>query len=190
MRIRKVRSPEEQKFMSLFGATDLYLNNTAGLDQASVGLFAQGSLTGAWGDAPILAFEPLSHEITAQPNPDNPESFPGEHHRSIGEIIMASQKESKTVAEVPEQDPVILDHPEPVTSYESDHGPEQVQADETKTDLEYLTGALSDSGHRVSDVKKLPSGAVRITVEDLIQGQEIGRLRPEPVFAGAGGRQP
>ena len=54
----------------------------------------------------------------------------------------------------------------------------EAKAAENEKRLENLLGILEESGMKVKDVKELPSGTTRITLDDFLKGKET----PEPVL--------
>ena len=161
-RRRRYRSQEEAKFMSFFGATDLCLKNLQGIDNISA-TYSSGGLGSSW-DVPLSSAEPLPSELAPIPLPA-PESAAGEACRRSRDVILPPKRES-TVPALASGAGCI----------------EQHDQDTRVNELEELIEFLGEKGHKVAEVKALPAGITRITVEDLLSKKNV--REPELVKVG------
>jgi len=160
-RIKKLRTPEEVKFMSFFGATDLYNSYSNGIDTLSLqnpAMASQASL-----NVPLPMTVPMpSDEIPLFPVSERKEIHPSTHVSAV---------------------PALTDHVVP--ALESDAGLNESGHDTEKNNTQILVEFLEEMGRKVHEVKALPAGVTRITVADLIHNQKAR----EPELVGAGGRR-
>ena len=157
-RLKKVRTPEEAKFMSIFGATDLYNSYSSGLDELS-------SHNPAMQPQDVLNV-PLP--MTVPMSLDEIPLLPGSEHREIQPAVRGTAV------------PVLTGHAVPAL----ESGVIQNEDINQGTDTEVLVEFLEGMGQKVQEVKGLPAGVTRITVADLIGAQKVR----EPELVEAGGR--
>jgi len=161
-RAKKIRSPEDAKFMKLFGATDLYLNNTKGIGPVAMPDLGLNSDLG-WA-APISSGIPLSSDsfIPIRPVTQRDAVIPKQAKASMS----STQTETKG------------DRKEPSFAEGEAHSSEKHEVGE-------LLSFLDEAGVGVGEVKTLPSGATKITLEDLFGPMHT----KEPEFVRVGARQ-
>lgn len=159
-RQKKMRTPEETRFMKFFGATDLHNSYANGLDMLSVQDHVMGFQASLNIPLPMAAPLPLD-EI--------PLVSVSEHRE-----IRSSVRESA----VPELTGYV------VPAIESGAGLKESGHEIERNDAQILVEFLEEMGQKVHEVKALPAGITRITVADLI-GAQKGR---EPELVRAGGR--
>jgi hypothetical protein len=149
---KKNRSPEETKFLKLFGASDLNLNDAQGLESPFDTELGMG-FSHTWDvplspvlpmplDYPFELSTPLNVHGQIQTGDESP--VPADKAGSFLPALTAGTVKS-----------------------------EQVSHDTGKNELDELLAFLSQAGHSVSEVKALPSGAMRITVDDLMAMSQV-----------------
>ena len=138
LRKRKMRTPEEARFMTLFGATDLYLNYAGEINRVSADDLGPAPLVGVPLSSPLPV--PLALPLSGSLSPER-------------------QREAEALV------PTRIEGPRPAMTAKTS---QQEEPDETPdaNALEDLLGFLGEAGLGVSEVKALPSGATRITVKD------------------------
>lgn len=158
-RIKKSRSPEDTKFVRFFGATDAYVNYTERLERAS-----------------RVAFNTVLN-----PGLQIPSSLPIPVDSGFG-LPGAEQVQRQTPDAV--QAPMVLskekDSVRASSSDNAHHNGFDRPLDEDN--LEELLTFLADSGLKAREVKTLPSGAMKITLDDL----KMEGLARKPEFAELG----
>jgi len=157
-RQKRIRTPEETRFLSFFGATDL--NNSLAEGLTMLPAHNQEMEFKALTDIPLPMDEPLSMDeipLTSMP------------------ATMENQLFSK--------EPTALAFPGYlVPAIESQAALNEDDQDIERSDSEVLVEFLEEMGQRVQEVKALPAGIRKITVADLMGTQKT--REPELVMAG------
>ncbi|MDY6988920.1 MAG: hypothetical protein SWQ30_12790 [Thermodesulfobacteriota bacterium] len=143
-RAKKIRSPEDAKFMKMFGATDVYLNSSQGLE----GIPVDGWNPGLSPDS----FVPLSDDLV----------MPADYAPLWDPSEMPPKKETQKVESAAMS-------PETKDQLIQANGTNNDQVDELQgeEEVDELVSFFGDAGFTVGEVKTLPSGTTRITLEDL-----------------------
>jgi len=157
-RFKKPRTPEEAKFMSLFGATDLYNSYSPTFDELS--LQEWGVEPHMSSDIPISMSPPMSFEELSLPSISEEK----ETHASVPRAAFPEM--SKDV----------------VPALGSDIDPHEIGQDSEQRDVQLLVGLLEKMGQEVKEVKALPAGGMKITLADLMGAQKV--KEPELVRVG------
>ena len=159
-RFKKPRTPEEEKFMKLFGATDLFSSYSHGFDNFS----QQDQLREPQisSDIPISMSLPMSLD-------------------ELSSLSVSEQKEIYSSVHEPAL-PVMNKHV--VSALESGADPDELSKDTETSNVRVLVGILEEMGQKVKEVKVLPAGGTKITLADLMGSQKVR----EPELVGVGGR--
>jgi hypothetical protein len=157
---KRHRSPEEARFMSLFGATDARIASAPSLDRMPVA--EQDMALG-----PLLGL-PLAPAVPLAPVLDG-HSVPRE--MDTGAVIADHQP---APSQAQDNLPALLP---------STRNTEAFDATPDGNDLDTLLGLLDDTAIRVTEVKQLPEGTIRITVDEILAGSK----QSEPAYVPAGG---
>ena len=160
-KFKKPRTPEETKFMSFFGATDLYNSYSQGFDRLSL-------------QNPVMDLQALS-------NVPVPQALP----MSLDDLsLLSATDHQETYPSVQRSDlPSINKHVVP--ALESGVNSDEIGHDTENNDVQTLIGFLEEMGQKVHEVKALPAGVTKITLADLIGAQKV----KEPELVRVGGRR-
>jgi hypothetical protein len=146
--------------MKIFGATDVYLNNTQGLERIPL----DGWCPGLSSDL----FVPLSDDL-AMPADYAPLWVPSEMQRKN------ETQEIEPTATSPETKDQLVE-----TDASKD---DRVDEHQGEGEVEELVSFFGDAGFAVGEVQGLPSGATRITLKDLFGSMHA----KDPEYARLGG---
>lgn len=159
--MKKVRPPAEAKLMTFFGATDFNHECRKDFNTLVQGDVVSGILP--LHDVPLSKELPI--EMTSPPD------------LLAAELVTVNPLESK---------PAVLEDQRgqyPALTYEPMQEEPQEEMNPAE-ELETLLSILAATGIQVADVKELPSGAVRITIDDLLK--PVKERTPEFVRVGGG----
>jgi hypothetical protein len=157
-RFKKPRTPEEAKFMSFFGATDLYNSYSPTFDEISLQ---------DWGVEPHM-----SSDIPISMSPP----------MSLEELSLPSISEEKETRHSVRRDALPEISKDVVPALGSDADPHTIDQDTEQSDVQLLVGLLEKMGQKVKEVKALPAGGTKITLADLMGPQKV--REPELVRVG------
>ena len=157
-RFKKPRTPEETKFMSFFGATDLYNSYSQGFDRLSL-------------QDPVM-------DLQASSNVPVPLALP----MSLDELSLLSATDHQETHPSVQGSALPVMNKHVVPDLESGVNPDQSYHDTENNDVEILIGFLEEMGQKVHEVKALSAGLTKITLADLMGAQKV--REPELVRVG------